>query len=186
MLKEIADAAFVRAGLRRWRLLADGRESEATWATRRLRALQAAQAVAPVALLAHERGVTWAFEGRVYRTDAGLTQADVLALVRERERRARRRLERAHAQLAQEDAAHGHRPGLSERGAAPPPRRQPIPRAVRLEVFQRDGGRCVQCGATFELQFDHVIPLSLGGASSAANLQVLCADCNRRKGASPG
>src|SRR3954454_8030465 len=101
MLKEIGDATFVRAGLRRWRLLADGRESEATWPTRRLRALQAAQAVAPVALLAHERGVTWAFEGRVYRTGHELTPADVLALVRERERRARRRLERAHAQLAQ-------------------------------------------------------------------------------------
>src|SRR4051794_13597725 len=95
MLKEIGDATFVRAGLRRWRLLADGRESEATWATRRLRALQAAQAVAPVALLAHERGVTWAFEGRVYRTGHELTPADVLALVPERERRARRRLERA-------------------------------------------------------------------------------------------
>jgi len=171
MLKEISDATFVRAGLRRWRLLAGGRESDVTWATRRLRALQAAQAHAPVALLADERGstTTWAFEGRVYRTGEQLTPADVLALIREREGRTRRRLERAHAQLAQHDA----------------PRREPIPRAVRLEVFQRDGGRCVQCGATFELQFDHVIPLSLGGASTAANLQVLCADCNRRKGASP-
>lgn len=175
MLTEVRDAAFVRAGLRRWRLVAGGRESHAAWTTWRLRALQAAQAVAPVALLADERGstTTWAFEGRVYRTREQLTPADVLALVREREGRARRRLERAHARLAHDDA-----------GTAP--RREPIPRAVRLAVFERDGGRCAGCGATFELQFDHVIPLSLGGATTVANLQVLCAECNRRKGASPG
>jgi 5-methylcytosine-specific restriction endonuclease McrA len=29
-----------------------------------------------------------------------------------------------------------------------------------------------------------VIPVALGGASTAANLQVLCAPCNREKGAS--
>jgi hypothetical protein len=179
MLREIKDAAFVRAGLsplgRRWRLAAGGRESEAAWSTRRLHALEAAQAVAPVALLDGERGRTWAFEGRFYRADDGLTGADVLALVRERERRARRRLERAHAQLAQDAAP-----------AAVAARREPIPRAVRLAVFERDGGRCVDCGAAFELQFDHVIPFSLGGATTADNLQELCADCNRRKGASPG
>jgi hypothetical protein len=173
MLNEIRDAAFVRTGWRRWRLVTGGRESQAAWSTRRLRALQAAQAVAPVALLTGERGVTWAFEGRVYRSGDELTPADVVALVRERERRARTRLERAHAQLAQEEETTE-------------PRRAPIPRAVRLAVFERDGGRCADCGATFELQFDHVIPLSLGGASSAANLQVLCAVCNQRKGASPG
>jgi hypothetical protein len=138
-----------------------------------VRALEAAQALAPVALLAGERGCTWAFEGRFYRADDELTAADVLALVREREGRARRRLERAHAQLAQD-------------GAPAVARREPIPRAVRLEVFERDGGRCVDCGAGFELQFDHVIPVSLGGATTVANLQVLCAGCNKRKGASPG
>src|SRR5262249_38150822 len=39
------------------------------------------------------------------------------------------------------------------------------------------------CGATNELQFDHVIPVALGGGSSADNLQLLCGPCNRRKGA---
>jgi hypothetical protein len=177
MLHELKNAALVRSHRSalgwRWRLAEGGRASGAAWSTRRIRALQAAQAVAPVALLAEGRGTTWAFEGRFYRADEALTGADVLALVRERERRAERRLERAHAGLAQD-------------GAAGPVRREPIPRAVRLAVFERDGGRCVACGSRFELQFDHVIPFSLGGASTAENLQVLCAGCNRRKGAALG
>ena len=65
------------------------------------------------------------------------------------------------------------------------PRRAPIPRDVRLAVWERDGGRCVDCGSDFELQYDHVIPFSVGGATTVANLQLLCAGCNRDKGASP-
>jgi anti-anti-sigma factor len=35
----------------------------------------------------------------------------------------------------------------------------------------------------FDLQYDHVIPVALGGATTTGNLQLLCADCNRKKGA---
>lgn len=67
---------------------------------------------------------------------------------------------------------------------APAPRqRQPIPREVQREVFTRDSGRCVECQSNFQIQYDHVIPHSLGGADSPANLQLLCAPCNQRKGA---
>jgi 5-methylcytosine-specific restriction endonuclease McrA len=172
MLREIRNGEFVRVGWR-WRLAQGDRVSAVAWSSRRVRALRAAQALAPVRVLREGRRCTWAFEDRWYWEDEGLTEADVLALIRERERRAQRRLQRAHA-------------GLAQAGAAAPARREPIPREVRLAVFERDGGRCVQCGSNFELQFDHVIPLRLGGASTAANLQVLCAGCNQRKGASLG
>ncbi|RSM87100.1 hypothetical protein DMH25_42665 [Streptomyces sp. WAC 01325] len=33
------------------------------------------------------------------------------------------------------------------------------------------------------MQFDHVIPVAMGGSSGADNLQVLCGPCNRSKGA---
>ncbi|MEU8894517.1 TerD family protein [Nocardia sp. NPDC048505] len=58
-----------------------------------------------------------------------------------------------------------------------------IPQEVKAEVWQRDGGRCVECGSSHYLEFDHVIPLSRGGATSASNLQILCRTCNRVKGA---
>jgi hypothetical protein len=61
--------------------------------------------------------------------------------------------------------------------------RTPIPEAVRAEVWRRDVGSCVACGTKQRLQFDHIIPVSQGGGSSVANLQVLCETCNRAKGA---
>ena len=65
-------------------------------------------------------------------------------------------------------------------------RREHIPRDVRYEVFQRDGGHCTQCGAAFDIQYDHIIPLTMGGSSNAENLQLLCGGCNRRKSATLG
>lgn len=61
--------------------------------------------------------------------------------------------------------------------------RRLIPQAVKIVVSVRDGGRCRQCGSTEQLHFDHVIPVSRGGANTVANIQLLCAACNRAKGA---
>lgn len=58
-----------------------------------------------------------------------------------------------------------------------------IPQHVKAEVWQRDGGRCCQCEDAHYLEFDHIIPISQGGATSAANLQILCRRCNLEKGA---
>jgi hypothetical protein len=53
--------------------------------------------------------------------------------------------------------------------------RRVIPTQVKLEVWKRDKGKCVICGATDELTFDHIIPYSKGGTSlSAKNIQLLC------------
>lgn len=61
-------------------------------------------------------------------------------------------------------------------------RRRIIPTAVKLEVWKRDGGKCVVCGAADELHFDHDLPFSLGGTSvTAANVQLLCARHNLQK-----
>lgn len=112
----------------------------------------------------------WMFEGNFYWTTETLDARDVLALVRERERNAQRKLERARTLLEVDDSPRLHR--------------QSITREMRRAVYERDGGRCVECGSTFDLQYDHVIPVVMGGASTVDNLQLLCSRCNRDKGGS--
>jgi hypothetical protein len=63
-----------------------------------------------------------------------------------------------------------------------PVRRRVIPTHIKLAVWQRDGGKCVMCGATDELHFDHDLPYSKGGSSiTAKNVQLLCARHNLQK-----
>ncbi len=59
-----------------------------------------------------------------------------------------------------------------------------IRKAVKQAVTIRDKHRCVKCGAAENLHIDHVIALSRGGSNDIDNLQVLCRDCNLRKGVS--
>lgn len=59
--------------------------------------------------------------------------------------------------------------------------RRHIPHAVKAQVWKRDGGRCTyhsaagqRCPAVTRLEFDHVVPVARGGASTAANLRLRC------------
>lgn len=63
-------------------------------------------------------------------------------------------------------------------------RRRLIPSIVKQEVWKRDKGACVECGASDELHFDHIVPFSKGGTSlTADNVQLLCARHNLEKSA---
>jgi len=66
-------------------------------------------------------------------------------------------------------------------------RRDSIPREVQGFVWRRDEGKCVRCASVENLEFDHIIPHSRGGANTSRNLQLLCQRCNRSKSdAEPG
>jgi hypothetical protein len=174
MLREAKNAAWATSGrwFRRRLVFTAGR----LVAARGLRpaehaALALEQRDAAVAVLHAPGGKTyWWCLDRFFWEDDDLGPDDVYALVYERRLRDRRKLARAHATLALDQAP-------------PAPRRTGLPLDVRKAVWERDGGACVECGDTFELQFDHVIPVALGGATIADNLQVLCGPCNRQKGA---
>jgi 5-methylcytosine-specific restriction endonuclease McrA len=170
VLREEKGAHFA-AGFMRRRLIVGGR-AFAPISAGALRAIMRAQADRPQVVARADRLTFWLYRERVYRDDEGLDAVEVAALLADRERRRRRRIERALDLME------------ADRQREATPRREPIGEAVRREVFRRDGGCCVACGSRELLQFDHIIPVAMGGASTIENLQLLCADCNRAKGAS--
>ncbi|HTD08258.1 MAG TPA: HNH endonuclease signature motif containing protein [Solirubrobacteraceae bacterium] len=136
----------------------------------RWRHIAAAQIDEPQYLATWRDRVFWWYDDAFYWTTAGAyNSADIKALLYTRQRQSERELEHAHAVLAA--------------SASPAKRkREPIPKDVRLAVWARDEGRCVECGSDFDIQYDHIIPFSMGGASTVENLQLLCARCNQTKG----
>ena len=57
-----------------------------------------------------------------------------------------------------------------------------IPSEVKREVWKRDQGKCVLCGDTKNLHFDHDLPFSRGGTSlSSDNIKLLCMTHNIKK-----
>ena len=53
-------------------------------------------------------------------------------------------------------------------------------------AYEQQNGRCAVCGRAFDLSdmhADHITPWSKGGHTTPDNCQMLCRDCNLRKGA---
>ncbi len=54
-----------------------------------------------------------------------------------------------------------------------------IPKVVKFEVLNRQNHQCAMCGKFLRiLEFDHIVPVALGGASDMSNLQALCPNCH--------
>ena len=105
-----------------------------------------------------------------YEAESNLTFDQAVALIRESGLKKARKIQRAvEATQASQLGTRVQREAISD--------------AVKHHIWVRDEGRCVECESPTELQFDHVIPLAMGGSNELANLQLLCAVCNRRKGA---
>lgn len=153
----------VQAGKKQYRL--KQRRSKEQWAEERAR-----QQSQPVLVLSTTDRNLWQFQSRFYWDNDSLNGSQIYALLVTRAQRERQRIERAQAMVAM-----GTMPRQHVRGA--------IPDDLKQYVWQRDRGRCRQCGNQHELQYDHIIPVVMGGATTVENLQILCGPCNRRKGA---
>jgi len=125
----------------------------------------------PALLGSNSRGEdVFQWNGRIYAVEADLDRMSQEALVRDSALTRNKKIERAKARVASNEAIADKSP------------REPIPEDVKTAVWQRDGGRCQRCGSNVDLEFDHIIPLAMGGSNTVRNLQLLCATCNREKG----
>lgn len=77
--------------------------------------------------------------------------------------------------------AEGEKPEKIENTSDKSKRSRRISQSVMDKVWRRDEGKCVRCGSNENLEFDHIIPHSKGGANTYRNLQLLCEICNRAK-----
>ncbi len=114
----------------------------------------------------------WFFQNEFYWDDEALESESVRALILAQRLRQTRKIEKARTIVSSAGAVQ------TEEATS----REPIPRDVQIHVWQRDQGRCTQCGSNQKLEFDHIIPLSAGGSNTTRNLQLLCETCNRAKG----
>jgi hypothetical protein len=176
MLRRDTTARFDKTGVwifSRFRFNAGRVQADRTLNRAAYDALISRQKDEPVLVLADEerRRNWWLFQDESYWEDDGYGETEVKALVLQRQTQRERRLKHAVALMEQTEAL--------ETGS-----RAPIPDEVKVFVWKRDGAGCVRCGSRERLEFDHVIPLTLGGSNTARNLQLLCEPCNRAKGAS--
>ncbi len=59
-------------------------------------------------------------------------------------------------------------------------------KAQKTAAYERQDSKCAACGKEFDfgqMEGDHIKPWKDGGLTDDDNLQMLCKDCNRRKGA---
>lgn len=110
----------------------------------------------------------WMFMNDFYYEDEGYEEEEIKALALERLSKKERRVKRAMSLVEQATAIKGDT-------------REQIPDDVKIFVWKRDGGKCVKCGQSENLEYDHIIPFSKGGSNTARNLQILCETCNRSK-----
>ena len=112
----------------------------------------------------------WLFQNRLYviKNQSLYSDDESALLVREEFDKSRRKFERLKSKFENDSVPRASR-------------RERISESVRIEVWRRDGGKCARCGSRERLEYDHIIPVSKGGANTARNIELLCESCNRAK-----
>lgn len=113
----------------------------------------------------------WIYKSNHYITEGPYTDEQFKLLIQEEFDRERQKFERLKKKFDTKDGEDAIRS------------RPAIPESVRIDVWRRDGGKCVRCGSRENLEYDHIIPIAKGGSNTARNIELLCEKCNRSKGA---
>jgi hypothetical protein len=111
----------------------------------------------------------WLYKGYVYSVHGPCTDEEAELLILEYADKERRKFERLKKKFTSPETVEASRT------------RPSIPEQVRIEVWRRDGGKCVKCGSRENLEYDHIIPISKGGSNTTRNIELLCEKCNRSK-----
>lgn len=111
----------------------------------------------------------YVYKERVWAVDRDYDDDDRTAIVIDAYLTRQKRINRIRARVEANGTDHGSG-------------RKALTSDVKTAVWRRDSGRCVQCGSQMALEFDHIIPVSMGGSDTERNIQLLCAPCNRAKG----
>lgn len=155
-----------------WRFHAGKWSTQKGFTEEEFKSLQLRQQTTPVAVLRvdENKRLWWMFMDEVYWEDEGYSAEEMEVLIKDRVLQREKRVKRAVARISTDQTIR-------------PAGRQPIPDEVKMQIWQRDKGRCTRCGSQEDLEFDHIIPVAMGGSNTARNLQLLCENCNRSKGA---
>lgn len=152
---------------RRYAVQSGRKVMELRWSKAQVGAAQEQQVSEPVLMWRDGKRNLWQFLDGFWWDDDGLDADDIKALVLQRKRRQEQKLQSARSLMRAEENGRSTRAHITDE--------------LRRAVYERDGGSCVECGSSFNIQYDHILPVALGGATTLENLQVLCAECNRRK-----
>ena len=137
-------------------------------AARRFARLSASQLKAPVLLARKDGRRWWWYLDRFWWDDQRLSAAEIQRTVLQSDLRLKQRSE--------VDA----RARMILLGPSAPITQEHVSESVRLAVWRRDSARCVDCGSGKSVVFDHIVPISEGGSSTAANIELRCELCRAR------
>jgi hypothetical protein len=132
--------------------------------------LSGVQRTTPVWLTANNGLRWWWYRDHFWWVDARLSAREIESMI----------LTRDLSSQYQREAFEQAQAGLVGRNDAAPAQDAP-PDGVCREVWIRDRGRCVDCGAASSLAFDRLLPLAVGGSNTAPNLELRCRPCQLRR-----
>ncbi len=116
-----------------------------------------------------EFGTVWVYKGSIYKIDGKYTNEQSRLLILEEEDQEQRLFKRLNLKF---NSPYSGEDTLNSRLR--------IPENVRVEVWRRDGGKCARCGSRDKLEYDHIVPASMGGSNSARNIELLCEKCRSK------